>query len=184
MTITHDDFGPVQAASSVEFARRPLALRPERLPFVGLQVHQAYGFKLPALPVIAEAEACAEKLARYRRVPLARDLYDLFWFAGRPLDEPVIRRLWILKLWYDVLDDKRGGRPISPLDVLTPRKASDFRPVAIGALTQPVDIETWEERVRTRFAFLAGLDADERRWAVCDHRHRDQIDAALAEAGS
>lgn len=69
LTIHHDDFGPVPATSSVEFARRALVLCPERLEFVRLQVHQPYGFDLPTLPVIAEAEACAEKLARYRRVP-------------------------------------------------------------------------------------------------------------------
>lgn len=41
MTIEHDEFGPVQARSSVEFARRPLVRPPERLAFVRLQVHQA-----------------------------------------------------------------------------------------------------------------------------------------------
>jgi hypothetical protein len=180
LTIEHEEFGPVQAASSVEFARRPLVRPPERLEFVRLQVHQAYGFDLPALPVIAEAEACAEKLARYRRVPYARDLYDLAWFAGRHLDEPLIRRLWILKLWGDIIDDRRGEGPVSPNDVLAPRKVSDFKPVPIGSLTQPVAIEEWEQRVRSRFTFLADLDDDERRWAMCDHRHRDEIDAAIA----
>lgn len=179
LTIHHGDFGAVPATSSVEFARRPLVLPPERLEFVRLQVHQAYGFDLPTLPVIAEAEACAEKLARYRRVPYARDLYDLNWFAGRQLDEPLIRRLWILKLWSDVIDDRRGGRPVSPDDLLAPRKVSDFKPVPIGSLTQPVDIEAWEQRARARFAFLADLDDDERRWATCDHRHRDEIEAAI-----
>lgn len=180
MTIEHDQFGPVPARSSVEFARRPLVRPVERLEFVRLQVHQAYGFDLPALPVIAEVEACAEKLARYRRVPYARDLYDLNWFAGRHLDEPLIRRLWILKVWGDVIDDGRGERPVSPDDVLAPRKVGDFKPVPIGSLTQPVAIEEWEQRVRTRFAFLADLAEDERRWAACDHRHRDEIDAAIA----
>jgi len=180
LTIEHEEFGPVQARSSVEFARRPLVRPPERLEFVRLQVHGAYGFDLPALPVIAEAEACAEKLARYRRVAYARDLYDLAWFAGRNLDEPLIRRLWILKLWSDVLDDGRGERPVSPDDLLTARRVDDFKPVPIGSLTQPVDIEGWELRVRKRFAFLADLDDDERRWAACDHRHRDEIEAAIA----
>lgn len=180
LAIDHDEFGPVQAASSVEFARRPLVRRPERLEFVRLQVHQAYGFDLPTLPVIAEAEACAEKLARYRRVPYARDLFDLAWFANRHLDEPLIRRLWILKLWDDVIDDRRGDGPVSPLDVLTLRKVADFKPVPIGSLTQPVTIEEWEQRVRTRFAFLADLDDDEGRWATCDHRHREEIEAAIA----
>jgi uncharacterized protein len=103
------------------------------------------------LPVIAEAEACAEKFARYRRVPYASDLYDLAWFAGRHLDERLTRRLWILKLWGGVVDDGRGERPVSPDDVLTPRKVGDFKPFPIGSLTQPVTIEEWEQRVRTRF---------------------------------
>jgi uncharacterized protein len=46
---------------------------------------------------VAEADACAEKLARYRRVALARDLYDLNHFALRTIDEPLVRRLWVLK---------------------------------------------------------------------------------------
>jgi hypothetical protein len=87
--------------------------------------------------------------------------------------------LWILKLWGDVVDDGRGERPVLPDDVLTPRKVGDFKPFPIGSLTQPVTIEEWEQRVRTRFAFLADLDDDERRWALCDHRHRDEIEAAI-----
>lgn len=163
-----------------DWRQRPLVRPPERLAFVRLQVHQAYGFDLPTLPVIAEAEACAEKLARYRRVPYARDLYDLAWFASRHLDEALTRRLWILKTWGDVLDDGRGERPVSPDDVLTLRKVGDFKPVPIGSLTQPVAIEEWERLVRTRFQFLADLDDDERRWAGCDHRHREEIEAAIS----
>lgn len=67
--------------------------------------NEAFG---PALLDVAEAEACAEKLARYRRVPYARDLYDLAWFAGRHLGD------------------------------------------------------------------------DERRWAASDHRHREEIEAAIS----
>ena len=43
----------------------------QQLPFVPLPIHRNYGFELPTLPIVAEAEACAEKLARYRRVALA-----------------------------------------------------------------------------------------------------------------
>ena len=42
---------------------------------------------------------------------LGRDLYDLDQFAGRHIDEPVVRRLWVLKVWGDVVDDGRGSRP-------------------------------------------------------------------------
>jgi predicted nucleotidyltransferase component of viral defense system len=130
--------------------------------------------------VVAEAEACAEKLARYRRVAFARDLYDLNHFATRSLDEPLVRCLWVLKVWGDVIDDRRGNRPLRPEDILTPRSEQDFEPDSIGVLTRPVDIPDWEARVRRRFAFLANLDANERRWASCNERHRLEMQDALS----
>ena len=179
MGITHPDLGSPGIAASVEFARRPLALPAEMLPFVPLPIHKHYGFELPALPVVNEAEACAEKLARYRRIALARDLYDLYRFANRTIDESLVRRLWVLKVWGDVVDDKRGTKPLDPDDVLRPRRERDYRPDSIGALTRPIEIVAWETRVRTRFQFLADLDEHERRWATCDERHRDEIETAL-----
>lgn len=180
LKISHPELGEPRIAASVEFARRPLALPPEPLPFVPLSIHRTYGFPLPTLPVIAEAEACAEKLARYRRVALARDLYDLNHFATRSLDESLIRRLWVLKVWGDVVDDRRGNRPLLPEDILTPRGEQDFEPDSIGVLTRPVDIPNWEAQVRRRFAFLADLDADERRWAACNERQRPEVQDALS----
>ena len=164
----------------MEFARRPLALPAEPLGFATVRVHRFYDFDLPVLPVIAEAEACAEKLARYRRVSLGRDLYDLNQFADRSIDEPLVRRLWILKVWGDVVDDGRGTRPLDPSDVLRPRSEREFAPESIGKLTQPVNLATWIEQVRKRFGFLAQRDDDERRWATCKERDRQQIEAALA----
>jgi predicted nucleotidyltransferase component of viral defense system len=154
------------------------------LGFVPLAVHRSYGFDLPALPVVAEAEACAEKLARYRRIALGRDLYDLNHFAGRQFDERLVRRLWVLKVWGDVVDDGRGDRPLEPRDVLRERRARDFVPDSIGVLARPVEIERWEARVRTRFQFLADLDEDERRWAECNERHRREIEDALTALSS
>jgi predicted nucleotidyltransferase component of viral defense system len=55
------------------------------------------------------------KLARYRRVSLARDLCDLQWFAtSGVLDEALIRRLWVLKVYRDVVVDGRGTKPVEP----------------------------------------------------------------------
>lgn len=133
--------------------------------------------------MISEAEACAEKLARYRRTALGRDVYDLAKMAGRPMDEPIVRRLWVLKVWGDVVDDRRGNGPLSSADVLTERREHDFAPESIGILTQPVDIPGWEHRVRQRFGFLADLDDNERRWAACDPRHRREVEASLAAGG-
>lgn len=179
LAVTHDELGEPDIAASVEFARRPLALASERLAFVPLAIHKHYGFELPALPVVAEAEACAEKLARYRRVALGRDLYDLNHFASRTINEALVRRLWILKVWGDVVDDRRGDKPVDPEDVLRPRTERDYQPDSIGILTRPVDVAAWERTVRSRFAFLRALDSYEQRWAVCDERHRHEVDEAI-----
>jgi hypothetical protein len=37
--------------------------------------------------------------------------------------------------------------------------------------------------VRTRFAFLADLNDDERRWARCDERDRAEVDRAITAGG-
>jgi uncharacterized protein len=183
LRVQHEELGAPDLQASVEFARRPLILPPERLDFVDIPVHRAYEFTLPTIPVIAESEACAEKLARYRRTALARDVYDLAQFAGRAIDEPMVRRLWVLKVWGDVVDDGRGDRPLDPLDVLRHKRERDFAPESIGVLTQPADIEGWERRTRARFQFLAQLDEEEARWASCDPRDRERVEVAIANRG-
>jgi uncharacterized protein len=183
LQIRHDELGTPDVAASVEFARRPLLLAPERLDFIPAPVHRAYDFKLPSVPVIAEAEACAEKLARYRRTPLARDVYDLAQFAARHIDETAVRRLWALKVWGDVVDDGRGPKPLRSSDVLTERKERDFAPESIGALTQPIDIAGWEQRTRSRFQFLAEFDDVEQRLALCDPRDRALHESSCQAAG-
>ena len=180
MQVRHPQLGQPDVAASVEFARRPLILRPERIGFVHLSIHRVYEIALPELPVIAEAEACAEKLARCRRVALGRDVYDLAQFASGAMDEALVRRLWVLKVWGDVVDDGRGDKPADPADILEPRSEGDFAPDSIGKLTQPVDLRRWERVVRERFEFLVALDEDERRWAACDPRHRHEIEAAIS----
>jgi len=181
MQVRHPELGQPDVAASVEFARRPLVLPPERLGFVELSVHRVYEITLPELPVIAEA--CAEKLARYRRVALGRDVYDLAQFAAGAMDEALVRRLWVLKVWGDVVDDGRGKKPADPADILEPRSEGDFAPDSIGKLTQPVDLERWERVVRERFEFLAALDDDARRWVACDPRHRHEIKTAIDAGG-
>ena len=180
MQVRHPQLGQPDVAASVEFARRPLILRPERIGFVHQSIHRVYEIALPELPVIAEAEACAEKLARYRRVALGRDVYDLAQFASGAKDEALVRRLWVLKVWGDVVDDGRGDKPADPADILEPRSEGDFAPDSIGKLTQPVDLRRWERVVRERFEFLVALDEDERRWAACDPRHRHEIESAIS----
>jgi predicted nucleotidyltransferase component of viral defense system len=184
LRVRHARLGQPDVPASVEFARRPPILLPDRSGFVTVPVHRTYTIDLPRLPVIAEAEACAEKLARYRRVALGRDVYDLAQFARRPLDEPLVRRLWVLKVWADVVDDGRGSRPLDPGDVLKARSERDFQPDSVGKLTQPVDLAAWERQVRTRFGFLADLDPQEQAWAVCDPRQRFEVETAMRSYGA
>jgi predicted nucleotidyltransferase component of viral defense system len=183
LQVEHSDLGRPDIPASVEFARRPIVLVPELLPFVGLPVQKAYEVQLPSLPVIAEAEACAEKLARYRRTALVRNVYDLAKFAGRIVDESLVRRLWVLKVWGDVVDDNRGIGPLDPMDVLVERREKDFAQESIGKLTQPVNLVVWERTVRRGFAFLVDLDEEEQPWAACDPRHRSEIETAQAHGG-
>ena len=79
--------------------------------------------------------------------------------------------------------DGRGTKPIDPDDVLADRTSADFHPEDIGYLTKPVRIDEWIATVRTRYAYLADLDAVERRWVQCNERDRYEIDTALAQIG-
>lgn len=176
-------FGSPRLGAKVELARHAPTLAPESLAPVQLPIHARYDFELPVLPVVRTEEAVAEKLARYRRVPLARDLYDLYWYAtAGAFDGALIRRLWVLKTYRDIVIDGRGTKPIDPLDVLDAWTADGFRPEDIGYLTKPVRLEEWLATVRTRYSFLADLDTDERRWAHVDARHLHEVTSALAPA--
>jgi predicted nucleotidyltransferase component of viral defense system len=137
LRVAHPALGTPAIASSLQFARRPLVLRPERLAPVALPIHVHYGFDMPEIPIVAEPEACAEKLARYRRVSLARDLYDLNHFALRAIDESLVRRLWVLKVWADVVDDGRGARPLDPSDLMRERRVTSSRPTRSACSRDP-----------------------------------------------
>lgn len=177
-------FGRPQLGAKVELARHQLSLDAEALDPERLPIHDRYDFALPPTPVVRIEEAVAEKLARYRRVSLARDLYDLQWFAtAGAMDEPLVRRLWVLKVYRDVVVDGRGSKPVDPTEVLRPRTTQDFRSEDIGYLTRPVRMDEWIATVRARYAFIAELDANERGWAACNERDLYAVEDALAKIG-
>jgi len=174
-------FGRPQLGAKIELARHALSLEPDMTDPVRLPIHDRYDFTVPPTPVVRVEEAVAEKLARYRRVSLARDLYDLQWFANSgPLDESLIRRLWTLKVYRDVVIDGRGAKPVDPQEVLRPRNEAEFRREDIGYLTRPVRLKEWIATVRSRYDFLALLDGDEQRWAQCNERDLHEVETALA----
>jgi len=179
--IVDTPFGRPQLGAKIELARHALSLDPETLSPERLAIHDRYSFTLPPTPVVRVEEATSEKLARYRRVSLARDLYDLYWFAtAGAFDEALTRRLWVLKVYRDVVVDGRGAKPMNPNDILRPRSAREFEQEDIGYLTRPVRLDEWIATVRSRYAFIAQLDANERRWAACNERDLYEINQALA----
>lgn len=173
-------FGRPNLGAKIELARHRLSLAPEILDPIPLPIHSRYDFTVPSTPAIRTEEAIAEKLARFRRVSLARDLYDLQWYATNGvMDQPLVRHLWVLKVYRDIVADGRGTPPIEPDDILAARTSSDFRSEDIGYLTKPVRIDEWIATVRTRYAFLADLNADERRWAQCNGGDRYEVETTL-----
>ena len=126
---------------------------------------QALRLRPTEYPVMTLEEHNAEKLARDRRTSLARDLYDLAWCAGRTFDEPLVRRIWVLKCFFDIVDDGLGDKPVAAADVLDAREESSFTAEQIGYLTKPVDVVGWVRSIRRRFGFLGNMDAEEAGWA-------------------
>lgn len=178
--IVETPFGRPQLGAKVELARHALSLSPEVLRPITMPIHDRYDFEVPPTPVVRIEEAIAEKLARYRRVSLARDLYDLQWFGSTgAFDHALVRRLWVLKTYRDVVVDGRGDKPIDPAEVLRVRSGSAFRPEDIGYLTQPVRIAEWIDVVIARYAFLADVDAEESRYLACNARDLYEVEERL-----
>ncbi|MGH7551367.1 MAG: nucleotidyl transferase AbiEii/AbiGii toxin family protein [Gemmatimonadota bacterium] len=166
----------------LEVSPRDPWLRPEIMLPVDFPVHRGYEFTQVPVPVMAFEETLAEKLAAFRRRVLARDLYDLNWFA-RPgaFDEELVRRLTYLKVYVDVVEEDLGSRPFNPERDLFNRDASDFLPEDIGLLAGELRIEEWLEAVGRRFRFLSHPVEDEVRWARCDPRDAGGVSEAIEQ---
>ncbi len=177
-------FGSPEVPARLDLGRRPLWMTARSIAPIALPIHRRYDFEIPAVPASAVEEIIAEKLARYRRASLARDLYDLAWFASRVFDEALVRRLTVLKVWCDVVDDGLGTPPFDPEDVLRPRGEGEFRPEAIGYLTTPVDIGGWTRAVERRYSFLRDMDEFECRAAKCSRGEAWQVRQAIADLGT
>lgn len=174
-------FGSPEVPARLDLGRRPLWIAPEAARPVALPIHQRYDFELPSIPAATVEEVIAEKLARYRRTSLARDLYDLAWLANRSFDEARVRTLTALKIWCDVVDDGLGDAPFDPEQVLRARAEAEFRPEAIGYLTTPVDVPGWVEVVSQRYAFLREMTEAEMLAARCSRSDEWVVRQAIAQ---
>lgn len=147
------------------------------------QIEQSYFRFLPFAPAeivcLALAEILAEKVRACYQRNKARDIYDLGTFATRPLDQALIRRLVVLKLWQarDTFDPARLIQKFGD--------GRDFDWDDLGQLlNRAVNID--RDRI-TRdcvrgFGFLADLTEDERALAR-DQYQREQAVADRLRVG-
>jgi predicted nucleotidyltransferase component of viral defense system len=109
-TYSHEWNASGDSQIKLQISRRETpTLPPERRP----QHEQTYFGRLPFAPAeitcLALPEILAEKIRACYQRNKARDIYDLGMYATRPLDQPLIRRLVVLKLWQsgDTFDPAR-----------------------------------------------------------------------------
>jgi predicted nucleotidyltransferase component of viral defense system len=146
------------------------------------QIEQSYFKLLPFAPAeitcLALPEIIAEKIRACYQRNKARDIYDLGTFATRPLDQPLVRRLVVLKLWQaqDIFD---------PAHLM--QKFEDGREFDWDDLRQLLNRAVVIDRERITadcvrgFGFLANLTGDERMLARDQHQ-REQATAERLRA--
>ncbi len=124
-------------------------------------------------PLVDLRENLSEKLARYRRLPLARDVYNLVKLGATVRgDLPLIRELLLLKVWGDVVYTSRDTRPFTGGDEYCGVTATQLGgKEELGALARPVN--DWDRELKVLCdAYGAAIgkpsDTRERRLAKCD----------------
>jgi predicted nucleotidyltransferase component of viral defense system len=165
---THDWNGSGESAVRLQVSRRETpALPAERRQ----QCEQSYFRLLPFAPAeitcLALPEIIAEKIRACCQRNKARDIYDLGVFATRPLDQPLIRRLVVLKLWQacDTFDPDRLMRKLEDA------RAFDWEDLAqLVRRTIAVDPERIKADCVRGYRFLADLTDDERKLANDGHQ--------------
>ena len=146
------------------------------------QCGQSYFKHLPFGPVgiacLALPEIIAEKIRACYQRSKARDIYDLGMFAARPLNQPLIRRLVVLKLW-------QAGDTFEPAALM--EKFEDGRAFDwddLGQLvrkTQAIDPARITADCVKGFAFLADLGPEEQALAADPYQREDALWNKLRE---
>lgn len=171
----------LRISSKLEISRHAPWMEPEDSGFLGSPVHVALDHAPPVLSIMNLVEAIAEKLARYSREPIIRDLYDLWWYGQNMIfDEALVRSVWIKKVYLDqVVEDRWGSRLFDPMDILAVGKPKRFRPEQTGLLDNPHDVQAWDKGFRSRYGFLTDLSEEDRYWAKCDGRDQYKFKQSL-----
>lgn len=101
--------------ASLDFSPRPLLLpatHPERARIPGIE-RRFLGFEPVNPPVADLLETVAEKLSRFRRTMLGRDVYDLATVARRVDDRlALLREVLCFKAYFDRVEEGRDTLPV------------------------------------------------------------------------
>lgn len=146
------------------------------------QIEQSYFKLLPFTPAeitcLALAEILAEKIRACYQRNKARDIYDLGIFATRPLDQSLIRRMVVLKLW-------QARDTFEPQRLI--RKFEDGRDFDWDDLRQLLNRATIVDKERITadcvrgFRFLEDLTEDERVLAADKYERERGVAERLRE---
>jgi len=166
----------------VQISRRETPTLPtERL----AQIEQSYFRHLPFAPTaitcLSLPEIIAEKVRACYQRSKARDIYDLAMFATRPLDQALVRRLVVLKLW-QARDRFDPARLIAKFQDGREFDWDDLRDLV--RRTHVIDREQMIRECARGFAFLAELTDEERALASDQHQREralwERLSAAVA----
>ena len=144
----------------LQISRRETPTLPtERLPQLEQSYFQLLPFAPDAINCLALPEIIAEKIRACYQRNKARDIYDLGVFAVRPLDQALVRRLVVLKLWQagDRFDPDRLMRKFED--------GNDFDWDDLGQLVRRamvIDRRRITADCARGFGFLADLTEEER----------------------
>ena len=132
-------------------------------------------FKPADLPCLRIEEILAEKIRATFQRNKPRDVWDLDQFASRPLPEALIRKLVVIKLWQarDSFSPERWNAKLTEAGAWD---WDDLRQLVRGGVPEPGRML---ERCAGRFAFLAGMNADEAALAADPHQRRRDIHERL-----
>jgi predicted nucleotidyltransferase component of viral defense system len=164
----------------LQVSRRETPTLPtERRPQMVQSYFKFLPFAPPDIVCLALAEILAEKIRACYQRNKARDVYDLGVFAARPLDQALIRRIVVLKLWQarDTFDPAR-----------LMRKFEDGRDFDWDDLRQLLNrvVVIDPDRIRADcvrgFGFLVDLTDDERALARDQHQREQAVAGRLRAA--
>ena len=119
ITVSSDLLPDQQRQAKIDFSRRGQCLPARSMTLRHTPLHGAYPFDTDfAVPVIELDENIAEKLSRWCRAPLVRDLYDLSELANRVTDPATVAAMYVLKSyrgWVAAVPNRRPATPAVPL---------------------------------------------------------------------